>query len=75
MADRCTYRVARPPVQRHQKHAARCLEFPNWALLGTASSQEALDRIAHLVIDIDDATVISPIRPARRITPRWQTRC
>ncbi len=80
MLDRCTAHIVRCP--QHRKNAACAAKFP---ALGARTIQEALDQIKQLVAThaADDSHSLpghkgrpaAPPSPARRITPRWRTRC
>ncbi|BDE17381.1 hypothetical protein MKCMC460_62410 (plasmid) [Mycobacterium sp. 20KCMC460] len=87
MLDRCTARILRCP--QHRKNAARAAKFPASVARTMQEARHQIQQLI-TDIDSNDAThafddshslpgherrPAPPPRPARRITPRWRTRC
>lgn len=87
MLDRCTVHIVRS--EQHGKNAACAAKFPALGARTMREALDQIQHLV-TEIDIDDATHASddshsllghegrpaaPSSPARRITPRWRTRC
>ncbi|WP_156181163.1 hypothetical protein [Mycobacterium nebraskense] len=87
MLDRCTAHIVRCP--QHRKNAACAAKFPALGARTMQEALDQIQQLV-TDIDIDDAThacddphslpghegrPAAPPSPARRITPRWRTRC